>query len=142
MEVDQFENLKVVFLHKVNIGDRTIWLSIDDLFVQRACYEEQCRLVGKDLSDGATYDALKDCVLLERCLKETLRLRPPIVTIMRLCKTPQVSTDCSDDGSASVGLITVATFAFTIYHSISFLADHTNGRTYATVLRQSSVCRL
>jgi len=59
--------------------------------LQRACYEEQCRYVGKDLAHSANYDALKECTLLERCLKETLRLRPPLVTIMRNCRTPQVA---------------------------------------------------
>jgi len=58
--------------------------------VQKACYEEQVRHVGKDMSTQADYDALKECTLLERCLKESLRLRPPLVTIMRMCKTPQV----------------------------------------------------
>lgn len=33
---------------------------------------------------------LKDLSLLERCLKETLRLRPPIMTMMRMARTPQV----------------------------------------------------
>jgi len=33
---------------------------------------------------------LKDLSLLDRCLKETLRLRPPIMTMMRMTKTPQV----------------------------------------------------
>jgi len=70
--------------------------------LQRACYEEQCRHVRKDVTEHANYDALKDCTLLERCLKETLRLRPPLVTIMRNCRTPQViafsclSLHCSD----------------------------------------------
>jgi len=59
---------------------------------QQACYEEQLRLVGKDSSQPLDYDALKDCTLLERCLKETLRLRPPLVTVMRMCRTPQVIT--------------------------------------------------
>jgi len=33
IEVNLFENLKVVFLHKLNIGDRTIWLSVDEINV-------------------------------------------------------------------------------------------------------------
>ena len=33
---------------------------------------------------------LKEFELLDRCLKETLRLRPPIMAMMRLAKTPQV----------------------------------------------------
>ena len=36
------------------------------------------------------YDVVKELQLLDRCLKETLRLRPPIMTMMRMCKTPQV----------------------------------------------------
>jgi len=31
IEVDLFENLKVIFLHKLNTGDRTIWLSVDEV---------------------------------------------------------------------------------------------------------------
>ena len=46
-------------------------------------------MFGEELSP-LEYDALKDCGYLERCLKETLRLRPPIMTMMRMCKTPQV----------------------------------------------------
>lgn len=34
---------------------------------------------------------LKDLNLLDRCIKETLRLRPPIMTMMRMARTPQVS---------------------------------------------------
>lgn len=30
--------------------------------------------------------------MLDRCLKETLRLRPPIMTMMRMARTPQVRT--------------------------------------------------
>lgn len=30
---------------------------------------------------------------LDRCLKESLRLRPPIMTMMRMAKTPQVIMD-------------------------------------------------
>lgn len=36
------------------------------------------------------YDQLKNLEFLDRCLKETLRLRPPIMTMMRMVKTPQV----------------------------------------------------
>ncbi|KAK2096328.1 hypothetical protein P7K49_025362 [Saguinus oedipus] len=37
----------------------------------------------------AGMQALKDLNLLDRCIKETLRLRPPIMTMMRMAKTPQ-----------------------------------------------------
>lgn len=33
---------------------------------------------------------VKDLVFLESCVRETLRLRPPIMTMMRMAKTPQV----------------------------------------------------
>lgn len=35
---------------------------------------------------------LKDLSLLDRCLKETLRLRPPIMTMMRMARSPQVGS--------------------------------------------------
>ena len=44
------------------------------------------RHVGKDMTHSADYDALKECTLLDRCVKETLRLRPPLVTIMSMCE--------------------------------------------------------
>jgi len=47
--------------------------------------------VGKDTSHSVDYDALKKCTLLERCFKETLRLNPTIVAMMRKCKIPQVT---------------------------------------------------
>jgi cytochrome P450 len=55
--------------------------------------EEQRRVL--KVGDGESwplldYDALKEMQLLDRCLKETLRLRPPIMTMMRMCKTEQV----------------------------------------------------
>lgn len=55
--------------------------------LQDACYREQVRVFGSELRP-VDYDGLRDCQLLERCLKETLRLRPPIMTMMRMCKTP------------------------------------------------------
>lgn len=48
------------------------------------------RIRGKDFQRPLDYDDIKECNLLDRCIKETLRLRPPIVTVMRMCKTPQV----------------------------------------------------
>eukprot|EP00076_Gallus_gallus_P017230 XP_015136878.1 lanosterol 14-alpha demethylase isoform X2 [Gallus gallus] len=59
-----------------------------DKAIQEQCYAEQKAVCGDDLPP-LTYDQLKDLSLLDRCLKETLRLRPPIMTIMRLAKTPQ-----------------------------------------------------
>jgi len=56
--------------------------------IQEKCYEEQLRIFGSD-DTILDYDGLKECTLLERALKETLRLRPPIMTMMRMCKTEQ-----------------------------------------------------
>jgi len=60
------------------------------VYEQQACYDEQLHHMGEDGTQPLDYDILKDCVVLDRCLKETLRLRPPICTMMRMCKTPQV----------------------------------------------------
>ena len=57
---------------------------------QERVFEEQQQVFGKDLGP-VDYDGLKECQLLENCLKETLRLRPPIMTMMRMCKKPMVS---------------------------------------------------
>ncbi|KAH9524509.1 hypothetical protein Btru_027053 [Bulinus truncatus] len=59
-----------------------------DKKLQDKLYEEQLRICGEGLAP-VDYDLLKDMQLLDRCLKETLRLRPPIMTMMRMCKTPQ-----------------------------------------------------
>ncbi|XP_072910586.1 lanosterol 14-alpha demethylase [Hemitrygon akajei] len=56
--------------------------------LQERCYAEQKAVAGEDLP-LLTYDQLKDMSLLDRCLKETLRLRPPIMTMMRMARTPQ-----------------------------------------------------
>ncbi|XP_065186720.1 lanosterol 14-alpha demethylase-like isoform X2 [Sycon ciliatum] len=52
---------------------------------QDQCFEEVHERVG----DCESLDGLKDCAFLEMCLRETLRLRPPLMTVMRLVKTPQ-----------------------------------------------------
>ncbi|XP_032339912.1 lanosterol 14-alpha demethylase isoform X2 [Camelus ferus] len=59
-----------------------------DKTLQEKCYLEQITVCGEDLPP-LNYDQLKDLNLLDRCIKETLRLRPPIMTMMRLAKTPQ-----------------------------------------------------
>ncbi|KAM3679322.1 lanosterol 14-alpha demethylase [Ammospiza nelsoni] len=59
-----------------------------DKALQEQCYAEQKAVCGEDLPP-LTYDQLKDLSLLDRCLKETLRLRPPIMTMMRMARTPQ-----------------------------------------------------
>ncbi|XP_069504528.1 lanosterol 14-alpha demethylase [Ambystoma mexicanum] len=56
--------------------------------LQEECYAEQKAIRGEDLL-GLHYDQLKDMSVLDRCLKETLRLRPPIMTMMRMARTPQ-----------------------------------------------------
>ncbi|XP_034017218.1 lanosterol 14-alpha demethylase [Thalassophryne amazonica] len=61
-----------------------------DKTLQDRCYKEQKALCGEDLPP-LEYDQLKDLSLLERCLKETLRLRPPIMTMMRMTRSPQMA---------------------------------------------------
>ncbi|XP_062982879.1 lanosterol 14-alpha demethylase-like isoform X1 [Elgaria multicarinata webbii] len=59
-----------------------------DKSLQEKCYAEQKAVRGEDLPP-VNYDQLKDMTLLDNCLKETLRLRPPIMTMMRMARTPQ-----------------------------------------------------
>uniref|UniRef100_A0A672FVX8 Lanosterol 14-alpha demethylase n=1 Tax=Salarias fasciatus TaxID=181472 RepID=A0A672FVX8_SALFA len=61
-----------------------------DKDLQRRCYAEQKAVCGEDLPP-LDFDQLKDLSLLERCLKETLRLRPPIMTMMRMARSPQTA---------------------------------------------------
>ncbi|XP_053322860.1 lanosterol 14-alpha demethylase [Spea bombifrons] len=55
---------------------------------QEQCFAEQKAVCGEDLPP-LKYDQLKDLQALDRCIKETLRLRPPIMTMMRMARTPQ-----------------------------------------------------
>lgn len=59
------------------------------LFEQNIIVEEQKRICGEPYTE-LTYEHLRDMSLLDRCLKETLRLRPPIMVMMRMVKTDQV----------------------------------------------------
>ncbi|KAF7702602.1 lanosterol 14-alpha demethylase isoform X2 [Silurus meridionalis] len=59
-----------------------------DSELQKRCYNEQKQVFGENLPP-ITYEQLKELTLLDRCLKETLRLRPPIMTMMRMARTPQ-----------------------------------------------------
>ena len=64
---------------------------------QDQAYAEQVTVRGEGLPP-LEYDQLKQLEFLDRCLKETLRLRPPLMTMMRMIKTPQVYlllTPCS-----------------------------------------------
>lgn len=59
-----------------------------DKSLQDLAYEEQLTMCGASLPP-LVYEQVKDLPLLDRCLRETLRLRPPIMTMMRMVKTPQ-----------------------------------------------------
>ncbi|XP_015264119.1 PREDICTED: lanosterol 14-alpha demethylase [Gekko japonicus] len=59
-----------------------------DKSLQERCYMEQKAVRGDNIPP-LHYDQLKDMSLLDSCLKETLRLRPPIMTMMRMARTPQ-----------------------------------------------------
>ena len=51
-------------------------------------YEEQQRVLGEDITKPLTYDALQELPLLMHVIQETLRLHPPIHSIMRKVKNP------------------------------------------------------
>lgn len=57
--------------------------------IQEKAYQEILDVCGDDLST-LNYDQLKDLSFLECCIRETLRLHPPIMTMMRMAKTHQV----------------------------------------------------
>ncbi|XP_077599322.1 lanosterol 14-alpha demethylase [Stigmatopora nigra] len=62
-----------------------------DKAVQEHCYAEQKAVCG-DTLPPLHLDQLKELNLLERCLKETLRLRPPIMTMMRMARSTQTAS--------------------------------------------------
>ncbi|KAG7273580.1 hypothetical protein CRUP_019826 [Coryphaenoides rupestris] len=67
------------------------WMSFflaRDKQLQERCLAEQKAVCGEDLPP-LNFDQLKELSLLDRCLKETLRLRPPIMTMMRMARSPQ-----------------------------------------------------
>jgi sterol 14-demethylase len=51
--------------------------------IRQKLYEEQQAILGDKFEQQMTYESLKDMDLLDRCIKETLRLRPPIITLFR-----------------------------------------------------------
>lgn len=51
-------------------------------------YEEQLRVLGGDISKPLTYDDLENLPLIRHVIRETLRLHPPIHSIMRKVKNP------------------------------------------------------
>ncbi|KAI9597093.1 hypothetical protein BDF19DRAFT_470964 [Syncephalis fuscata] len=50
--------------------------------------EEQRKLLGNDLATPMCYEHLRDMKLLDSVVRETLRLRPPIITAMRKVQRP------------------------------------------------------
>lgn len=50
--------------------------------------EEQKKLLGDNFEQPLTYEALKEMTLLDNCVRETLRLRPPIITLIRKVMEP------------------------------------------------------
>ncbi|OQV16844.1 Lanosterol 14-alpha demethylase [Hypsibius exemplaris] len=59
-----------------------------DQALQAALVDEQKHICGEPYRE-VTFEAIRDMSLLDRCVKETLRLRPPIMTMMRMVKTEQ-----------------------------------------------------
>eukprot|EP00731_Ephydatia_muelleri_P008297 Em0004g635a len=60
-----------------------------DKKLQDKAFAEQVDVCGGGETTPVNYEQVKDMTLLELCLKETLRLRPPIMTMMRMVKTQQ-----------------------------------------------------
>ena len=56
--------------------------------VMEELYEEQLRVLGKDSSIPLTYENLQKLPLVMHVIRETLRLHPPIHSIMRKVKNP------------------------------------------------------
>ncbi|KAI3632197.1 hypothetical protein MIR68_010033 [Amoeboaphelidium protococcarum] len=54
-----------------------------DKELRQRLLQEQKEVLGDDLSAPLDYEALKSMELLDRCVKETLRLKPPIITVLR-----------------------------------------------------------
>ncbi|CAH1791585.1 unnamed protein product [Owenia fusiformis] len=54
---------------------------------QDAIYNEQKEVFGDELAP-IEYDKLDQCTVLDRVVKETLRLRPPSVMLLRSCEIP------------------------------------------------------
>ncbi|KAI6654098.1 Lanosterol 14-alpha demethylase-like [Oopsacas minuta] len=64
------------------------WLILflsQDKTLQDRVYEELMAVCGDELS----YDDVKNCDFLDRCVRETLRVRPPLMTLMRMCRVQQ-----------------------------------------------------
>ncbi|KXN68292.1 cytochrome P450, partial [Conidiobolus coronatus NRRL 28638] len=72
----------------------TLLLLAQNPEIQEELLKEQKEVFGEDLKD-LTLDGLKKCTLLESCIKETLRMRPPIINVMRYvkqnCEIPNTS---------------------------------------------------
>eukprot|EP00042_Codosiga_hollandica_P029984 m.169742 g.169742 ORF g.169742 m.169742 type:complete len:521 (+) comp53233_c0_seq2:95-1657(+) len=67
------------------------WLCLyiaHDQALQQRLYEEQLAVLGKTSSHPVTLDDLNHMTKLHSTLRETLRMRPPIITLMRKCMKP------------------------------------------------------
>lgn len=56
--------------------------------IMEELYDEQQRVLGEDITKPLTYDALQKLQLVTHVIQETLRLHPPIHSIMRKVKNP------------------------------------------------------
>jgi sterol 14-demethylase len=45
--------------------------------------EEHKKVLGENMEEPLTYEAMREMPLLDNCIRETLRLRPPIITLIR-----------------------------------------------------------
>jgi len=86
----------------------TLYLLSQHPEVQQKVYEEVTKIVGDDLNVDPTYNQLLDMKYLECCIKESLRLYPPVPMIGRM-----LDEDLDFDGKIIPATVNIS---LSIYH--------------------------
>lgn len=87
----------------------TLYLLSQHPEVQQKVYEEVTKIVGHDLNVDPTYNQLLDMKYLECCIKESLRLYPPVPMIGRM-----LDEDLDFDGKIIPATVNIS---LSIYHA-------------------------
>ncbi|XP_070498808.1 cytochrome P450 4d2-like [Chironomus tepperi] len=87
----------------------TLYLLSQHPEIQQKAYEEVTKIVGDDLNVDPTYNQLLDMKYLECCIKESLRLYPPVPMIGR-----SLDEDLDFDGKIIPATVNVS---LSIYHA-------------------------
>jgi sterol 14-demethylase len=66
---------------------------VNDKNIYKRVMEEQDRVMGTDPNAKLTYDKVQEMELLERCMREALRMYPPLIMLMRYVKKPRKHGD-------------------------------------------------